>query len=263
MNLGMVAYSRAPQSSGSGFSVAEGPPVPAPPPRSLDRAGAVLQTRHLGPAAALIRTEVPSLLAQLQGTAWLRPSLLYGSGLRLMSCGRLRVQDPDLGRRERTVHHDLHRRSQPQRPRCPQPAGPGMSRRPPPFVALSGRPSQANPLPQPAMALRISWDSRQFRLRGRRAAAGAILFPLVCILDRVTSRRASCSSSRSRRRQRRFLTRREGRRLNTTSVHGMVPARAPCSPRAPPNIRVNLAVRPVTAPAKRARAAPVQPAGYS
>ncbi len=44
----------------------------------------------------LSRHEVKSLLAQLRGTPWLMASLLYGSGLRLMECARLRVKDVDL-----------------------------------------------------------------------------------------------------------------------------------------------------------------------
>ena len=47
--------------------------------------------------------EVARLLAQLSGMHWLMASLLYGSGLRLMECLRLRVKDIDLSRRELTV----------------------------------------------------------------------------------------------------------------------------------------------------------------
>lgn len=43
----------------------------------------------------LSRQEVGSIISQLQGTHWLIASLLYGSGLRLMECLRLRVQDID------------------------------------------------------------------------------------------------------------------------------------------------------------------------
>jgi integron integrase len=39
--------------------------------------------------------EARSILAHLQGTAWLMASLLYGSGLRLMECCTLRVKDFD------------------------------------------------------------------------------------------------------------------------------------------------------------------------
>jgi integron integrase len=51
----------------------------------------------------LSRAEVDSLLGQLDGTAWLMASLMYGSGLRLMECARLRVKDVDFDRRELTV----------------------------------------------------------------------------------------------------------------------------------------------------------------
>lgn len=43
----------------------------------------------------LSRDEVGQLLDHLHGTAWLMASLLYGSGLRLMECARLRVRDLD------------------------------------------------------------------------------------------------------------------------------------------------------------------------
>jgi integron integrase len=42
------------------------------------------------------RDEVKRILANLQGTHWLIGGLLYGSGLRLMECLRLRVKDIDL-----------------------------------------------------------------------------------------------------------------------------------------------------------------------
>jgi integron integrase len=49
------------------------------------------------------REEARALLSHLRGEAWLMASLLYGSGLRLMECVRLRVKDFDLERRELTV----------------------------------------------------------------------------------------------------------------------------------------------------------------
>jgi len=48
----------------------------------------------------LTRDEVQAILGQLNGTPWLMGSLLYGSGLRLMECCRLRVKDVDFGRGE-------------------------------------------------------------------------------------------------------------------------------------------------------------------
>jgi integron integrase len=46
------------------------------------------------------REEVRSILLQLDGTKWLIASLLYGSGLRLMECLRLRVKDVDFDYRQ-------------------------------------------------------------------------------------------------------------------------------------------------------------------
>ena len=45
----------------------------------------------------LTREEVAALLGQLQGAKWLMASLMYGAGLRLMECLRLRVKDIDFG----------------------------------------------------------------------------------------------------------------------------------------------------------------------
>lgn len=49
------------------------------------------------------REEVRAVLARLRGTHWLMASLLYGSGLRLMECVRLRVKDLDFDYRQLTV----------------------------------------------------------------------------------------------------------------------------------------------------------------
>jgi len=51
----------------------------------------------------LSRDEVKRLLGELQGVPWLIALLLYGSGLRLMECLQLRVQDVDLDRFELMV----------------------------------------------------------------------------------------------------------------------------------------------------------------
>lgn len=48
----------------------------------------------------LTREEVQSVLARLDGTVWLIASLLYGSGMRIMECLRLRVKDVDFARHE-------------------------------------------------------------------------------------------------------------------------------------------------------------------
>jgi integron integrase len=45
----------------------------------------------------LTRQEVRAVLGQLEGTTWLMAALIYGAGLRLLECLRLRVKDIDFG----------------------------------------------------------------------------------------------------------------------------------------------------------------------
>ncbi|WP_147653007.1 integron integrase [Vulcaniibacterium gelatinicum] len=51
----------------------------------------------------LSREEVARLLAMLEGQAWLMAALLYGTGMRLMECLRLRIKDVDFERHEIVV----------------------------------------------------------------------------------------------------------------------------------------------------------------
>jgi integrase len=51
----------------------------------------------------LTQQEVRALLVQLEGTKWLMASLLYGAGLRLRECLKLRVKDVDFGYRQIVV----------------------------------------------------------------------------------------------------------------------------------------------------------------
>lgn len=51
----------------------------------------------------LSREEVAALFAEMNGVTRLMAALLYGAGLRLMECLRLRIQDVDFVRREITV----------------------------------------------------------------------------------------------------------------------------------------------------------------
>lgn len=53
----------------------------------------------------LTRAEVHSLLGAMTGIHWLMGSMLYGTGMRLMECVRLRVKDVDFERHEITVRH--------------------------------------------------------------------------------------------------------------------------------------------------------------
>lgn len=47
--------------------------------------------------SVLTRDEAAGLLARLQGTRWIMAALLYGAGLRLRECLKLRVKDIDFG----------------------------------------------------------------------------------------------------------------------------------------------------------------------
>jgi integron integrase len=51
----------------------------------------------------LTREEVAVVLGQMNGTPWLVASLIYGAGLRLLECLRLRIKDIDFDRNEMTV----------------------------------------------------------------------------------------------------------------------------------------------------------------
>ena len=48
----------------------------------------------------LTREEIKALVSQLDGTDWLMAMLLYGAGLRLMECCRLRVKDIDFSQNQ-------------------------------------------------------------------------------------------------------------------------------------------------------------------
>jgi integron integrase len=54
--------------------------------------------------------EVTRLLAELSGVPLLMASLLYGAGLRLLECARLRIKDVDFERREIRVHEGKGRK---------------------------------------------------------------------------------------------------------------------------------------------------------
>jgi len=64
----------------------------------LDNVELAKTGKHL--PVVLTREEVQAILSRLTGTHWLVGSLLYGTGMRIMECLRLRVQDVDMARRE-------------------------------------------------------------------------------------------------------------------------------------------------------------------
>ncbi len=60
------------------------------------------------------RAEVTAVLSKLKGEQWLIAVLMYGTGMRLMECLRLRVKDLDFGLGEVTIREgkgDKDRRS--------------------------------------------------------------------------------------------------------------------------------------------------------
>ncbi|MCK5940729.1 MAG: integron integrase [Planctomycetes bacterium] len=63
----------------------------------LDKLQYAVRKRRL--PVVLDRSEVSAVIAQLRGPVRLAGGLLYGSGLRLLECLRLRVKDIDFGRR--------------------------------------------------------------------------------------------------------------------------------------------------------------------
>ena len=62
--------------------------------------GMVRAKRPVRLPVVLSPSEADCLLAQLKGVHWLMASLLYGAGLRLMECLRLRVKDVDFAYRQ-------------------------------------------------------------------------------------------------------------------------------------------------------------------
>jgi len=65
--------------------------------------GVVRAKRPVRLPVVLSREEVAALMRQLRGVERIMASLLYGAGLRLLECCRLRVKDVDFDRREITV----------------------------------------------------------------------------------------------------------------------------------------------------------------
>ncbi|SRR6266542_1628183 len=74
----------------------------------------------------LTRDEVAAVLRHLSGTPWIMATLLYGTGLRLMECMRLRVKDIDFAYNQPQrvrAHHDTP--ATPTAAQTPPGVGPG------------------------------------------------------------------------------------------------------------------------------------------
>ncbi|MFT5321969.1 MAG: integron integrase [Pseudohongiellaceae bacterium] len=75
--------------------------------RPLENVIDVVQSKKKAKISEVLSTiEVSNLLTQLDGVHWLAACLLYGSGLRLMECIRLRVNDIDFDRLSVTVRQE-------------------------------------------------------------------------------------------------------------------------------------------------------------
>ncbi len=67
--------------------------------REIGDLGEVIRARNPKRIPVVMsREEVKAVLGHLQGDKWLMASLMYGAGLRLMECLRLRIQDIDFVR---------------------------------------------------------------------------------------------------------------------------------------------------------------------
>lgn len=64
----------------------------------MDHVVRAKQRRHL--PVVLTQDEVARLLRNMSGREWLMASLMYGTGMRLMECMRLRIKDVDFERNE-------------------------------------------------------------------------------------------------------------------------------------------------------------------
>ena len=72
-------------------------------PRLLDQVRHAIRVRHYS-IRLFSHAEVERLLGGLSGVTWIMGTLLYGSGLRLFECLRLRVKDLEFTRHEIVVH---------------------------------------------------------------------------------------------------------------------------------------------------------------
>jgi integron integrase len=72
--------------------------------QDLDWLDDIVRAKHTTRLPVVLTQEqVQAVLSNLHGVVWIQASLLYGAGLRLMECARLRVKDIDFDRRRITV----------------------------------------------------------------------------------------------------------------------------------------------------------------
>jgi site-specific recombinase XerD len=72
--------------------------------RQIGEMGMVIRARKSSRLpVVLTREEVKAVLSRLKGEHWLIATLMYGTGMRLMECLRLRVKDIDFGSNQITI----------------------------------------------------------------------------------------------------------------------------------------------------------------
>ena len=72
--------------------------------QDLDWLDDVVRAKHtVRLPVVLTREQMHAVLSKMRGVGWIQASLLYGAGLRLMECARLRVKDIDFALRRITV----------------------------------------------------------------------------------------------------------------------------------------------------------------
>jgi len=72
--------------------------------QGLDWLDDIVRAKHtVRLPVVLTREQVQDVLSNLRGVAWIQASLLYGAGLRLMECSRLRVKDINFSQHRITV----------------------------------------------------------------------------------------------------------------------------------------------------------------
>jgi hypothetical protein len=77
----------------------------------LDQVIRAKPSRHL--PVVMSRSEVRQVLGAMNGTPHLMAEMLYGAGLRLLECARLRVKDVDLEQRQLTIRQSKSNRDRP------------------------------------------------------------------------------------------------------------------------------------------------------
>jgi len=144
----------------------------------------------------LTENEVRALLARLEGTRWPLVSLLYGTGMRLLECLRLRVKDVDFEMRQITIREGKGGRDRvtmlPER------------------LSMFSPPASFRPILYPASCAGITWTRKACSAPSRspreepgsenpfRLTYCGTASPLICCrLATISARFRNCSGTRT------------------------------------------------------------------